>query len=81
MNRLYKSVPSIIGFSNQISLIGLVNKRGGMSNGPRAYEFLSRGMYAEGMGYIGASRNRDRQDFTEDALTISAGSVFQNGAP
>ncbi len=28
---------------------------------------------------MGTSGNRDFKDFTEDALTISAGSSFQNG--
>ncbi len=45
-------------------------------------------MCAEEVGYMGTSGNRDGQlasksilkDFTDDTLTISAGSLFQNGA-
>ncbi len=42
-----------------------------------------------GGGYMGATGNRDSQlvsrnvlnDFTDDTLAISAGSIFQNGTP
>ncbi len=38
-------------------------------------------MRAEGSGLMGASGNRDSQleDSTDDALTITAGHLFQNG--
>ncbi len=63
-----------------------------MWKGPSGVRFFYVGLCVlirlwEELGYMGALGNRDCQlasrrvlkDFTEDALTISAGSLFQNG--
>ncbi len=85
--------PAAQSSSNQIRFIGLVSSKyyykrpNGVVCKPGHVNVCRGNGLWEGVGYMGTSGNRDSQlasrsvlkDFTDDALTISAGSLIQDG--